>query len=89
MSSPCSHARDLAKLPDIDVVGCESCLEMGDTWVNLRRCMSCGRVGCCDSSKNKHASAHAKSQGHPVVRSAQPGESWWYCFEHDAGWDEG
>ena len=60
--------------------GCEECLKMGDTWVHLRLCMECGHVGCCDSSKNKHATKHAHHTKHPVICSAQPGESWLYCY---------
>jgi len=60
--------------------GCEECLKMGDTWVHLRLCLSCGRVGCCDSSKNKHATKHYHSSKHPVIRSFEPGELWRYCY---------
>jgi len=56
---------------------------MGDTWVNLRLCLTCGQVGCCDNSKNKHATAHHKETGHPVIQSYQPGEAWRYCYVHD------
>jgi CPA2 family monovalent cation:H+ antiporter-2 len=64
--------------------GCVECLETGDRWVHLRLCMTCGHVGCCDSSPNKHASRHHAATAHPVVRSFEPGESWGYCFEDDA-----
>jgi hypothetical protein len=60
--------------------GCEECLQIGDTWVHLRVCMSCGHVGCCDSSKNKHASAHARTVDHPIVQSFEPDEDWWWCY---------
>ena len=60
--------------------GCEECLKLGDDWVNLRMCLSCGKVGCCDSSKNKHATAHFQASGHPVMRSIEPGESWKWCY---------
>ncbi|MES2203571.1 MAG: UBP-type zinc finger domain-containing protein [Patescibacteria group bacterium] len=65
-----------AKTPE----GCAECLQMGDTWVHLRLCLTCGHVGCCDSSKNKHATAHFKETGHPVIRSFQPGEHWLWCY---------
>ena len=65
--------------------GCLDCLAMGDTWVHLRYCETCGMVGCCDDSKNRHARAHAMEQGHPVVRSLEPGENWAWCFEHGVG----
>ena len=60
--------------------GCEECLAMGDEWVHLRMCLSCSHVGCCDSSKNKHASRHAGVAGHPLVRSVEPGEDWAWCY---------
>jgi uncharacterized UBP type Zn finger protein len=60
--------------------GCEQCLASGDTWVHLRVCLSCGQVGCCDSSKNRHASRHARESGHPIVASIEPGEAWRYCY---------
>ncbi len=60
--------------------GCEECLKTGDTWVHLRVCMVCAHVGCCDSSKNKHATAHFHATNHPVIRSLEPGESWAYCY---------
>ena len=50
-------------------------------WFHLRLCLTCGHVGCCDSSPGKHASAHFRGTGHPIVRSFQPGENWGWCFE--------
>jgi len=63
--------------------GCEECLKLGDDWVHLRLCMVCGHVGCCDSSKNKHATKHAHATRHPIIRSLEPGEDWgwWYVDE--------
>jgi uncharacterized UBP type Zn finger protein len=61
--------------------GCEECLAAGDRWVHLRLCLSCGHVGCCDSSVHRHASAHHRETGHPVMRSFEPGENWRWCFE--------
>ncbi len=60
--------------------GCEECLKTGDTWVHLRLCETCGQVGCCDSSKNKHATKHFKASHHPIIKSFQPGEDWMYCY---------
>ena len=60
--------------------GCAACISMGDTWVHLRECLNCGHVGCCDSSKNKHATRHFHATKHPVMRSIEPGESWGWCF---------
>jgi uncharacterized UBP type Zn finger protein len=61
--------------------GCEECLKSGDQWVHLRICLTCGHVGCCESSKNKHALKHYQSSGHPLVQSFQPGEDWVWCYE--------
>ena len=60
--------------------GCEECLRTGDDWVHLRVCMSCGHVGCCDDSRNRHATAHFTATAHPVMRSIEPGETWGWCF---------
>jgi uncharacterized UBP type Zn finger protein len=64
------------KTPD----GCEECLQMLSDWVHLRLCLSCGHVGCCDSSPNKHATKHFKSTKHPIIRSFEPGETWEWCY---------
>jgi uncharacterized UBP type Zn finger protein len=60
--------------------GCEDCLKLGDDWVHLRLCLICGYVGCCDNSKNKHASGHYDITGHPIIQSFEPGESWRWCY---------
>lgn len=60
--------------------GCEECLKAGSPWVHLRLCLTCGHVGCCDSSPNKHATKHFHATSHPVVRSLEPGESWGWCY---------
>jgi uncharacterized UBP type Zn finger protein len=78
----CAHLDQITN-PKPKSKGCEECLKMGDTWVHLRLCESCGHVGCCDSSKNKHATKHAKATGHPVIKSFQPGEDWYYCYVDD------
>ena len=59
--------------------GCEECLQMGDTW-HLRECLTCGHVGCCDNSKNKHARKHFHAAGHPIIQSFEPGETWRWCY---------
>lgn len=59
---------------------CAACEARGDTWVHLRMCMTCGEIGCCDSSKNKHATAHFHVTGHPIVRSVERGERWRWCY---------
>lgn len=60
--------------------GCEECVKMGDTWVHLRQCMTCGHVGCCDSSRNRHATKHFHATTHPIMKSAEPGEQWGWCY---------
>lgn len=60
--------------------GCEECLRMGTPWVHLRLCLTCGHVGCCDSSPMRHARAHAGVLGHPIVQSMEPGERWRWCY---------
>lgn len=75
----CAHAGDVRPvLPGSP--GCEECLRTGDTWVHLRVCLTCGHVGCCDSSPNRHARRHHDEEGHHVIRSGQPGETWVYCL---------
>ncbi|MBE3199844.1 UBP-type zinc finger domain-containing protein [Frankia sp. CH37] len=64
--------------------GCTECLRVGSSWVHLRLCLTCGNVGCCDSSPLRHARAHAHTEGHPVVRSFQPGEHWRWCYVDEA-----
>jgi hypothetical protein len=64
--------------------GCEECLRIGSPWVHLRLCLTCGHVGCCDSSPNRHARAHAGLVGHPIVQSFQPGEDWRWCYVDEA-----
>jgi uncharacterized UBP type Zn finger protein len=63
--------------------GCEECLKTGDGWVHLRLCLQCGHVGCCDDSKNRHATKHFHATQHPVIRSFQPGETWRWCYVDD------
>ena len=60
--------------------GCEDCLQIGDSWVHLRLCLICGHVGCCDDSKNKHATRHFHATNHPIIQSFQPGEDWVWCY---------
>jgi uncharacterized UBP type Zn finger protein len=77
--SSCRHLSEIRDVtPSAD--GCEDCLAIGDTWVHLRLCMECGHVGCCDSSKNKHATKHFRATKHPIVRSFERGEDWLWCY---------
>jgi uncharacterized UBP type Zn finger protein len=82
----CTHL-DTVKLTELPaaVDGCTDCLASGGRWVHLRICLQCGHVGCCDSSPNRHARAHAAASGHPIIRSLEPGEEWAWCFVDEAG----
>ena len=75
----CAHVAQIRKVQR-GSEGCEQCLALGDRWVHLRMCLSCGQVGCCDSSKNRHAHRHAEEAGHPIAASAEPGEDWAWCY---------
>ena len=78
---PCSHLDQVRVLElPASVDGCEDCLAIGGRWLHLRICLSCGHVGCCDDSPNRHAQAHAGKQEHPLIRSLEPGEEWSWCF---------
>lgn len=66
--------------PEAPTQGCEECLDIGQRWVRLRKCLECGHIGCCDQSIGKHATKHARETGHAVIRSAEPGETWRYCY---------
>jgi hypothetical protein len=81
MNDMCTHldSIELTELPPT-IAGCEECLASRATWVHLRMCQSCGHIGCCDSSPNRHASKHAAASGHPIIRSAEPGEDWSWCY---------
>jgi uncharacterized UBP type Zn finger protein len=81
MAEICSHIDTVEYLePAGEVAGCEECLKTGDRWVHLRLCQECGKVGCCDSSPNQHASKHANEASHPIARSIEPGETWSWCY---------
>jgi CPA1 family monovalent cation:H+ antiporter len=82
-SEHCAHltgAAEAASPEPLTPDGCEECLRDGDTWVHLRLCLECGHVGCCDSSPNRHATAHFHESAHPVVRSFEVGEAWRWCY---------
>jgi hypothetical protein len=78
--APCKHLADAPSAPEEPGGECEECVREGTRWVHLRRCLSCGHVGCCDSSPRRHASAHFRDEGHPVMASAEAGEAWRWCF---------
>jgi uncharacterized UBP type Zn finger protein len=85
---PCKHLTTLARARPAPVTprsqGCEECLALRDEWVHLRLCMTCGHVGCCDSSPNRHATRHFHETKHPVVKSFEPNQDWGWCYaDHD------
>lgn len=80
MANPCTHRKFINKDAEPASEGCEQCIQAGDEWVQLRMCMTCGHVGCCDSSKNRHANEHYIETGHPIIKSHQSGENWKWCF---------
>lgn len=75
----CPHVTTLQPVP-ASTLGCEECLKIGSPWVHLRLCLTCGHVGCCDSSPNRHATKHFKHKAHPVMASFEPGERWAWCY---------
>lgn len=84
LSVPCAHVtsatqRHVHRPPP----GCVDCLKIGGEWVHLRICLTCGHVGCCDSSPNKHATAHFRGTTHPIITSGEVGETWAYCYPDD------
>ncbi|HEX4743751.1 MAG TPA: UBP-type zinc finger domain-containing protein [Candidatus Limnocylindria bacterium] len=88
MDGLCAHlSAPAAADPTPGGDGCGECLAIGSGWVHLRLCLTCGNVGCCDSSPNRHASRHARAKRHPVIRSFEPDERWRYCFADDS-WSE-
>jgi len=76
----CPHVAMIRPVRPRTPQGCEECLRLGSPWVHLRLCLTCCHVGCCDSSPNRHARRHAHADGHPIVRSLEPGEDWRWCY---------
>src|SRR5688572_20183586 len=79
-SPQCAHIGEIRAVHPLTPNGCEECLATGDEWVHLRLCLICGHVGCCDDSRNRHATKHFHKTKHPVVRSFEPGEDWAWCY---------
>jgi len=79
MATACTHLQQI-KVTQTDKTYCEDCTKIGASWLHLRMCLTCGHVGCCDSSSNRHASAHFRRSRHPLVRSVEPGEGWVWCY---------
>ena len=82
MAQTCEHMTQIEQVTP-SAEGCEDCLKMGGRWVHLRLCETCGHVGCCDSSPNRHATKHFHATRHPVIKSFEPGEDWGYCYVDD------
>jgi uncharacterized UBP type Zn finger protein len=77
----CAHLDQALVLnPPAEIPGCPQCLAVGSAWVHLRMCQTCGQIGCCDNSPNRHATAHYAESGHPIIRSIEPGEDWSWCY---------
>ena len=88
----CPHIDSVARTPiglgpPPDAGVCSDCVAIGSRWVHLRRCTECGHVGCCDSSPNRHATAHFHDAGHPLVQSYEPGEDWIWCYVDDVAFE--
>jgi len=79
MSQTCTHLDQIGAVSP-SAEGCEDCLKIGGNWVYLRICLTCGHVGCCDNSPNRHATKHFHATGHPVIQSFEPGEDWRWCY---------
>jgi uncharacterized UBP type Zn finger protein len=79
MADTCTHLDQIREVTP-SARGCEECLKMGARWVHLRECQICGHVGCCDSSPNRHATAHFHATNHPIMKSFEPGEDWYWCY---------
>ena len=79
-STPDPHLAEIRDVMPRTPEGCEDCLAVGGRWIHLRLCLTCGQVGCCDSSPGRHARAHATATGHPIVQSFEPGETWRWCY---------
>lgn len=79
MAGQCAHLDQIRNVTP-SAQGCEECLQQGDTWIHLRECLICGHVGCCDSSRNRHATKHFHATQHPLIRSFERGENWMFCY---------
>ena len=86
MATECTHVDTISDV-EPSGPGCLECTEMGARWVHLRRCAACGHIGCCDSSPNRHATAHFHETGHPLVQSYEPGEEWFWCYADEVGFE--
>ena len=88
MKAACTHLDQIRAVEPRTPEGCEECLKTGGQWVHLRLCLTCGHVGCCDNSPNRHATKHFQATGHPIIQSFQPGETWRWCYVDEMLLDE-
>lgn len=88
MEKNCTHLSQAQSVQPKTPQGCEECLQSGDTWVHLRMCLICGHIGCCDSSKNRHATMHFHNTGHPLIQSFEQGEKWGWCYIDSIQFDD-
>ncbi len=79
----CQHLQAAADTDKTAKDYCEECVKTGTEWVHLRTCLTCGKTHCCDSSPEQHATKHFQASGHPVIKSAEPGETWRWCYEDE------
>ena len=86
MADTCIHLDTIAPV-DPSADGCEDCLKTGGRWVHLRMCQACGHVGCCDNSPGRHATGHWHATQHPIIRSFEPGEEWFWCYPDELGFE--
>ncbi|HEY2203132.1 MAG TPA: UBP-type zinc finger domain-containing protein [Pseudonocardia sp.] len=86
MADTCTHLETVVETQPSDD-GCHECLRDGGRWVHLRICQSCGHVGCCDSSPGRHTTAHHHETEHPLVRSFEPGEDWFFCYPDNVAFE--
>jgi uncharacterized UBP type Zn finger protein len=86
MAAACSHLNTIREQPPSGD-GCLECTLSGSEWVHLRMCQSCGHVGCCDDSVNRHATSHHRQTSHPLIRTFEPGEEWFYCYPDNVGFE--
>lgn len=84
----CQHFKSIKTFQQPEARVCEDCIKIGGRWVHLRMCLTCGHVACCDSSPNRHATAHFHQANHPVIRSVEPSEVWAYCYVDDVARDD-
>lgn len=85
----CDHLNQIkiTAKPD-EVKGCDECLQIGSSWVEVRMCLTCGHVGCCDSSKHQHARKHYETTQHPIIQSVEPGQKWGWCYLDEGYFEE-